>query len=207
MTISLIIQGRSAYLSADIQNVLKDQSRKVATAPSGLNWVARTNVPHSDDPEMQRLLEHRRKEYKFGLEDPAPKEVNASHQLDQSLLNLSGHILLIDSFNLHISNTWLRNNSRPYEETAALLRREAQDVGEAIRLLETSRSFTHIVVLTSEVQTDFNVSSPDLAQYAEYIAEANGALISYLQDSGLSPDIYIAGTVLPRLSSTKDEYL
>lgn len=198
MTISIIIQGRSAYLSADIRKVLK------AAGPLGSVVVARTNVPHSDDPEMVLRLEHRRNEYRKAMGSEI-EEVNASHQADQTLLNLSGGTLLLDSFNLHISNTWLRNNSRPYEETAALLRKEAADVGEALRLLEETRSFQNILVLTSEVQTDYNVSSPDLAQYAEYIAEANASLISHLITAGISPDIYFAGTVLPRLTPFKDE--
>lgn len=197
MTISIIIQGRSAYLSADLRRVLGKVS------PTGSVVVARTNVPHSDDPEMVERLEHRRSEYRKAM-GPEILEVNASHQADQTLLNLSGGILLLDSFNLHISNTWLRNNSRPYEETALLLRKEAADIAEALRLLEETRSFGRILVLTSEVQTDYNVSSPDLAQYAEYIAEANASLIANLISSGISPDIYFAGTVLPRLSYFKD---
>lgn len=197
MTVSILLQGRSAYLSADIQKVLGPSRFQ------GLAVVARTNVPHSDDPEMVLRLEHRRAEYRKAL-GPDPLEVNASHQADQTLLNLSGDVLLVDSFNLHISNTWLRNNSRPYEETASLLRKEASDIAEALRILEEAQSFSKILVLTSEVQTDYNVSSPDLAQYAEYIAEANAALIAHLITSGISPEIYFAGTVLPRLTPFKD---
>lgn len=206
MHITTLYQSRSAHLRTDISRALESTHLPL---PGDKVYIASTNVPHSDDPEMQARLDVRKHAYAtiFAEHGVEPIHLDASHQLAESITNLAGHTLIVDSLNLNASNTWLRNNSLPHDATAALIADEIENFLAALSLLAASAAFSHVILLTNEVAADFDIRSIHLMQYATFITAMNDRVAkATVQLASTIPHLtqsaYIAGSVMMPLSET-----
>lgn len=185
MSVHLVYQSRSS----DLQSMIRAFQRGKASS-----LVLSTNVAYSDDAEMRKRLALREGYYQ--QDDRHDVEfLPATHALRETLLNRSAQITFIDSWNLHVSNLWLRGNSLPKEEVCELIAQEAIDFAQALSIGLNNDITQDYVVLTSDVSMDLQIKTPDLENYLYFITIGNHMLVKALQHQQQAVKAWYSGTV------------
>ena len=203
--IATIYQSRSS----NAQTISKFISKKAAQTSNGKpstevvgldankTILLSTNVPYSDDAEMQGLLVKRGKDLVSQLEPYSTQYINGSHSLPESLglCNLNdGDILIVDSFNLYVSNLWLRNNSCTVDLLLKIAEPEIKQIARALKELNEKGNL--IVILTSDVSLELGLHTVDICQYSDIITAVNAMLERNLHEMDCENEIHYSGVAI-----------